>query len=74
MEHLFKLKDLESLSESLILNIKTSVVRIDGPIGAGKTTLISGMCKLMGVKEIPSSPTFSLVNNYQGNDGLCCFS
>ncbi len=69
MEHFFKLKDLESLSESLILNIKTSVVRIDGPIGAGKTTLISSMCKLMGVQEIPSSPTFSLVNNYHGNDG-----
>jgi len=35
-------------------------------MGAGKTTLISEICKKMGVLEATSSPTFSLVNNYQG--------
>lgn len=36
-------------------------------MGAGKTTFIRSLCKALGVKDIVSSPTFSLVNEYQGN-------
>ena len=35
-----------------------------GEIGAGKTTFIRQICKLLGVKENVSSPTFSLINEY----------
>jgi tRNA threonylcarbamoyladenosine biosynthesis protein TsaE len=34
-------------------------------MGAGKTTLISAVVKILGVTDTVSSPTFSLVNNYQ---------
>jgi tRNA threonylcarbamoyladenosine biosynthesis protein TsaE len=37
----------------------------DGPMGAGKTTLIKSICEVYGVKDNVSSPTFSLVNEYQ---------
>ncbi|WP_448520299.1 tRNA (adenosine(37)-N6)-threonylcarbamoyltransferase complex ATPase subunit type 1 TsaE [Rhodoflexus sp.] len=36
----------------------------EGDLGAGKTTLIQHLCKLWGVQENVSSPTFSLVNEY----------
>jgi tRNA threonylcarbamoyladenosine biosynthesis protein TsaE len=35
-----------------------------GDMGAGKTTLISSLCRLLGVEETVSSPTFSLINEY----------
>lgn len=35
-----------------------------GEMGAGKTTLITTLCKQKGVKEIISSPTFSIINEY----------
>lgn len=36
-----------------------------GEMGAGKTTLINAICKYLGVVEHTSSPTFSIVNEYQ---------
>ncbi len=37
-----------------------------GDLGAGKTALIKRMCSLLGVEEAVSSPTFNLVNVYDG--------
>ena len=34
-------------------------------MGAGKTTLIKELAKELGVKSTSSSPTFSLVNEYE---------
>lgn len=35
-----------------------------GKMGAGKTTLIKEMCRVLGVQDITSSPTFAIVNEY----------
>ncbi len=35
-----------------------------GEIGAGKTTLVQAFCAELGVKELVTSPTFSLINEY----------
>jgi tRNA threonylcarbamoyladenosine biosynthesis protein TsaE len=35
-----------------------------GEMGAGKTTLISALCRFRGVSDITSSPTFSIINEY----------
>jgi tRNA threonylcarbamoyladenosine biosynthesis protein TsaE len=40
-----------------------------GDLGAGKTTLIKGFCEALGVKEGTSSPSFAIVNEYQGDHG-----
>jgi len=39
-----------------------------GNMGVGKTTLIKSLSRILGVKGNTSSPTFSLVNEYQIND------
>lgn len=39
-------------------------------MGVGKTALIKAICKELGVKETVTSPTFSLVNEYQARDVL----
>ena len=36
-----------------------------GEMGSGKTTLIQGICKALGITQEITSPTFSLVNEYQ---------
>lgn len=33
-------------------------------MGAGKTTFIAALCQLLGATTKPSSPTFSLINQY----------
>ncbi|MFI5161698.1 MAG: tRNA (adenosine(37)-N6)-threonylcarbamoyltransferase complex ATPase subunit type 1 TsaE [Sphingobacteriales bacterium] len=38
-----------------------------GDMGAGKTTFIKSLCDCLGVKENVTSPTFSIVNEYQGD-------
>jgi tRNA threonylcarbamoyladenosine biosynthesis protein TsaE len=36
----------------------------NGEMGAGKTTLIKALCKCLEIQNIPSSPTFAIVNEY----------
>ena len=36
-----------------------------GAMGAGKTTIITALCKKKGVKDVISSPTFSIINEYR---------
>ncbi|MGB7588421.1 MAG: tRNA (adenosine(37)-N6)-threonylcarbamoyltransferase complex ATPase subunit type 1 TsaE [Solirubrobacterales bacterium] len=42
------------------------VVVLSGEVGAGKTTLIRGACRQLGVKEPVTSPTFTIGHRYQG--------
>ena len=42
------------------------VAAITGELGSGKTCLIRGICRGLGVKERVSSPTFILVHEYRG--------
>ncbi len=41
-----------------------SVVALYGPMGAGKTTLVSALMREMGSADEVTSPTFALVNDY----------
>lgn len=40
-----------------------------GQLGAGKTTIIKAICSLLGARDIASSPTFTLVNEYLTKKG-----
>lgn len=41
-------------------------VAFRAPMGAGKTTFISAVCRALGMEEEATSPTFSIVNEYRG--------
>ena len=46
-----------------------TVFAVNGKMGAGKTTFIKAICEELGVTETVNSPTFSIVNEYEGNNG-----
>ena len=41
----------------------------EGEMAAGKTTFIKSLCETLGVTDVVSSPTFSIVNEYEGKSG-----
>lgn len=66
-------KQLDEISNSaeLILDLCSdyTVWVFKGEMGAGKTTLIKEICNLLAVVDPVSSPTFSLVNEYETKNG-----
>jgi len=64
---LYTLKTLKTAANKLLsLSDGVTVWCFEGEMGAGKTTFIKEVCKVLGVSELVSSPTFSLVNEYHG--------
>ena len=49
---------------------KSDVVALRGELGAGKTTLVKGIAKGLGVRseKLVSSPTYVLIHEYKGRD------
>ncbi|WP_367752911.1 tRNA (adenosine(37)-N6)-threonylcarbamoyltransferase complex ATPase subunit type 1 TsaE [Flavobacterium sp. WC2430] len=68
MEFIFSLEDIASVAEIVVAEKPKKVILFHGEMGAGKTTFIKQLCKTLGVTEATSSPTFSLVNEYQTID------
>lgn len=65
---------LPSIAQEIVEFIgKSTVVLFYGVMGVGKTTLIRSLCQALGVEELISSPTFSLVNEYQTQAGETVF-
>jgi tRNA threonylcarbamoyladenosine biosynthesis protein TsaE len=42
------------------------VVLVEGDIGSGKTTLIRGACRALGVEDPVTSPTYTIGHRYRG--------
>ena len=55
-----------------VLLKKGDVVAYIGGLGAGKTTFTRGLALGLGLGDNVTSPTFSLVNEYQGDD-ICLY-
>jgi tRNA threonylcarbamoyladenosine biosynthesis protein TsaE len=68
---------IEELSEAahrLLKNAEQAKVwLLVGEMGAGKTTLTKELCRHLGVDEVMSSPTFSIVNEYKTKTGTPIF-
>ena len=57
--------ELKDVSMSILDMIgNRNIICFYGDLGAGKTTLIKDICKHLGVLDVVSSPTFSIVNEY----------
>ena len=46
------------------------MVHVLGELGAGKTTLVRGACRALGVEGPVTSPTFAIAHRYPARDGL----
>ncbi len=68
MNIIFSIDQLEEVAKQIIANNPKKVILFHGEMGVGKTTLIKQLCKTLGVTGATSSPTFSLVNEYEAND------
>lgn len=42
------------------------IILVDGDLGTGKTVLTKGIAKGLGIEEVVTSPTFTLIHEYQG--------
>ena len=65
MEIIFSLDEIEIVAKKIIEVNPNKVLLFYGNMGVGKTTLIKSLAKQLGVTATTSSPTFSLVNEYQ---------
>ena len=65
MEIIFSLEEINTVAQKIIANNPKKVILFNGNMGVGKTTLIKHLAKNLGVNATTSSPTFSLVNEYQ---------
>ncbi len=52
--------------ELLPLMLKSGVVSLEGPLGAGKTHFVKATALAMGITEDVTSPTFTLLQSYGG--------
>jgi len=64
-----KLADIPKIAREIISQYSENRIFVfDAPMGAGKTTLITQMCHYLGVGDEVASPTFAIVNVYQGKE------
>ena len=70
MEIRFSLNEIKAVASKLIVHFSEKTILFYGDMGVGKTTLIKELATQLGVKETLSSPTFSIVNEYQTRNNL----
>lgn len=60
-------EETEALGEKLASRLEPgAVVAYTGDLGAGKTAFTRGLARGLGIRERVTSPTFTLVNEYEG--------
>ncbi|OYU79622.1 MAG: tRNA (adenosine(37)-N6)-threonylcarbamoyltransferase complex ATPase subunit type 1 TsaE [Flavobacterium sp. BFFFF1] len=69
MEIIFSLDEIGQAAQHVLAQNPKKVILFNGDMGAGKTTFIKSLSKQLGVTDATSSPTFSLVNEYDAAEG-----
>ena len=70
MNQTFTLDEIQSTAKTFLqFVVHRKVFAFHGQMGAGKTTFIHALCKEWEVKDIVSSPTFSIINEYESKTG-----
>ena len=69
----YQLSELPAIAKLVLDNSSSRILLFYGAMGSGKTTLIKELTNQLGVKNVTSSPTFSLVNEYHTQEGESLF-
>ncbi|REG86131.1 tRNA (adenosine(37)-N6)-threonylcarbamoyltransferase complex ATPase subunit type 1 TsaE [Winogradskyella sediminis] len=64
IEFTYHLNDIDTIANRILIHLDTKTVLFNGEMGAGKTTLINALLKAMKSNDVATSPTFSIVNEY----------
>ena len=73
MEIIFSLDEIKQVAKKIIAEKPHKIILFHGTMGVGKTTLIKALAKELGVNDATSSPTFSIVNEYEAKDNQKVF-
>jgi len=64
------ISDLSEIAKDITIKFNNETIfAFFGKMGSGKTSLIKEICKQKGVKDIVTSPTFALINEYISGSG-----
>jgi tRNA threonylcarbamoyladenosine biosynthesis protein TsaE len=69
MEITFSLEEIDSAAQQVLTQNIKKIILFHAGMGVGKTTFIKAIARQLGVKDMTSSPTFSLVNEYETAEG-----
>lgn len=69
MEFIFSLQQIEEIAKKVVHLSSSKIFLLHGEMGAGKTTLVKAIANVLGVSDMASSPTFSIVNEYHNQQG-----
>jgi tRNA threonylcarbamoyladenosine biosynthesis protein TsaE len=63
-------KELEGIAKKLLSEFHDArIFAFYGKMGAGKTTFIQAICRVLGSSDFVTSPTFAIVNEYSRSNG-----
>ena len=72
-----EIPNIESLADVLIDHLdffsQKKCFAFVGEMGAGKTTIIQKILNLNGVKNLQGSPTYSIINEYETEEGMILY-
>ncbi len=69
MNKKYSLEEISDIADLILKKVSDKILLFYGEMGVGKTTLIKEIVKQLEVDDIVTSPTFSLVNEYQSRKG-----
>ena len=64
------LDEIPEVAKEIFSQLKHKLITFEGEMGAGKTTFIKEFVKALGTNDDVSSPTFSIVNEYETDNGI----